>query len=406
MSDEEISATALAPNTQPTSSEMRRPGSIARNLAVPIEIKELQLCGVTVSAARPGEQVQVCTRWCVTSDDPFFHRIAPGLSSVIEHAAGQSGKGIVLSKHNSALVVIHHDQSAQLWLDSASTTLQCVVKRAMEAGMVVFQSDVADITGLSFPLVQIAPTDQVIYLFREGWRFGLFFDFNADGKLSLDNMTRDLGTLYRSLKYRSLYDTIDNPLVFGRLLDAGWFPFVEILGTEFQKLAELCESGFEIEELEKEILKSFTETRLDAMFARWQTKQHFSGKERILRSALNAFKSGDEVAVLKIVLTEIEGILGDAYRQENTQGAKLEKLIDFAAASAERKAGAPNTLFFPTAFRDYLLKNTFGKFDPVARTGKASSRHAVGHGAADADSYTMTRALQSLLTLDQLAFYT
>jgi hypothetical protein len=36
--------------------------------------------------------------------------------------------------------------------------------------------------------------------------------------------------------------------------------------------------------------------------------------------------------------------------------------------------------------------------------GKA--RHAVGHGAALAESYTLVRALQALLTLDQLAFYT
>jgi hypothetical protein len=38
--------------------------------------------------------------------------------------------------------------------------------------------------------------------------------------------------------------------------------------------------------------------------------------------------------------------------------------------------------------------------------GQAGSRHAVGHGAAAADSYTDARALQALLTIDQLAFYT
>jgi hypothetical protein len=75
-------------------------------------------------------------------------------------------------------------------------------------------------------------------------------------------------------------------------------------------------------------------------------------------------------------------------------------------ASAEAKAGQPNTLLFPAAFADYLKSYTFANFDSVASPGSAGSRHAVGHGTAAAETYTMTRALQALLTLDQLAFYT
>jgi len=43
-------------------------------------------------------------------------------------------------------------------------------------------------------------------------------------------------------------------------------------------------------------------------------------------------------------------------------------------------------------------------FDPTAGPGATVSRHAVGHGAAEAAAYTQTRALQALLTLDQIAF--
>jgi len=42
----------------------------------------------------------------------------------------------------------------------------------------------------------------------------------------------------------------------------------------------------------------------------------------------------------------------------------------------------------------------------VEQAGTAGSRHAVGHGAAAQESYTMPRALLAILTLDQLAFYT
>lgn len=90
---------------------------------------------------------------------------------------------------------------------------------------------------MSFPRVDIGEKDRIICVFREGWRFGLFFDFNPDGKLCIPDMQRDLGTLYRRLAHRDLYDAIADRAVFSRLLTAGWFPFVEILGPKFQSLA-------------------------------------------------------------------------------------------------------------------------------------------------------------------------
>lgn len=58
------------------------------------------------------------------------------------------------------------------------------------------------------------------------------------------------------------------------------------------------------------------------------------------------------------------------------------------------------------AFGRYLAQNTFANFDPIPATGIAASRPAVGHEAAAQDSYTLSRALRPILTLDQLAFYT
>lgn len=135
-------------------------------------------------------------------------------------------------------------------------------------------------------------------------------------------------------------------------------------------------------------------------------RPHFAGKELLLRAAQKAFAAGDAVAVLKIVLTEIEGILGEAYRKVHGHGAKIKVLLEFAVASGEAKAGRPDTLLLAAAFADYLKSQTFADFDPAANTGHAGSRQAVGHGAASAESYTMVRALQAMLTLDQLAFYT
>ena len=109
---------------------------------------------------------------------------------------------------------------------------------------------------------------------------------------------------------------------------------------------------------------------------------------------------------LRPVLTEIEGALAEAYRASHGTGAKLKALLEFAIASAEKKTGGPDTLLMSAAFSRYLAKCTFADFDPEGPRGTAGSRHAVGHGLAEAESYTQVRALQAILSLDQIAFYT
>lgn len=394
------------PESHPEPDNSRSPGTLAGNLGEPVKFAGLQLNGITAETARRGDTLKVWTRLSLTSDDPLFHRAVESFSDHIEHRARQAGFAVQLRRSEVILLVIHPDNTGELWVDTAAVALQIMAKRDVTPGTAIFEKDIADVTGMGFPLVPIGKEDRVVCIFREGWRFGLFFDFNPRDDFSVPDMQRDLGTLYRRLKYRDLYDAIADQTVFSRLVAAGWFPFVEILGREFQSLVDTSTAGFELDEMEAKILTAFDTQRIERMFTRWMARPHFAGKEPVLRPAQRAFMAGEAVPVLKIVLTEIEGILADAYRQVHGRGAKTTTLLEFAVASAEAKAGQPNTLLFPAAFADYLKSYTFANFDPAASPGSAGSRHAVGHGAAAAETYTMTRALQALLTLDQLAFYT
>lgn len=392
--------------SHPEADNSRSPGTLAGNMGEPVKLAGLQLNGISAEAGRAGDTLKVWTRLSLTSDDHLFHRAVEGFSDHIEHVARQAGSAVQLRRSDVILLVVHPDNTGDLWVDTAAVALQIMAKRGVMPGTAIFENDIADVTGMGFPLVPIGKEDRVVCIFREGWRFGLFFDFNPRDDFSVPDMQRDLGTLYRRLKYRDLYDAIADQTVFSRLTAAGWFPFVEILGREFQGLVDTNAAGFELDEVEAKILAAFDAQRIERMFTRWMARPHFAGKESLLRSAQKSFVAGDAVPVLKIVLTEIEGILGDAYRRVHGGGAKITTLLEFAVASAEAKAGQPNTLLFPAAFADYLKSYTFANFDPVASPGSAGSRHAVGHGAAAAETYTMTRALQALLTLDQLAFYT
>jgi hypothetical protein len=343
----------------------------------------------------------------LTSDEPLFHRIVENLAGVIGHMAQQAGTIVNLRRADTVLLIFKPDATAELWLDTAAISIRCAVKRAVAAGTAIFEHDIADVTGMNFPCVTFGEADKVLCLFRQDWGFGFAFDMNPDGKLDVEGFTTTLGTLYRQLRYRHLYEALSDQELSDRLLTTGWFPFAEIITTEFKDILQHCEAGFDVAEIEEGIIAKFDGTRMERILERWAAKPHFAAKMDLLKAAVTAFRNNEPIAAIKILLTEIEGVLNDAHRATHGgRGAKLADLLAFAEASAERKAGGSNTLFFPKAFGHYLREYTFANFDPSTQTGTASSRHAVGHGAASQESYTMRRALQAILTLDQLAFYT
>lgn len=376
-----------------------------RNMGAPHHLKELKIDAVAAESAQEGENLKLWVRMAIPSDAPQFHRVVDNLVSCVEASAIASECPVNLRSAHTILIILHVDYTAELWVDAAALSIHGMMKRDMEGGSFVFENDIADVTGMDFPLVEIGESDRVICLFREGWRFGLFFDFNHERKFDREAMQRSLGDLHRTLRYRHLYDIMADNGLLAALIKGGWFPFVEITG-EFKPIAEAAAAGFDLADAESVLLDRFDQIRLERMFTRWMAKPHFAGKEALLRSALNTFLSGEPAAVIKIALTEIEGILAEFHRATHGRGARLKRLRAFAIETAERKAGGSDTLLFPAAFGHYLNEHTFADFDPANQVGHAGSRHAVGHGAADTDSYTQVRALQALLTLDQLCFYT
>lgn len=390
-----------------TNEPVRTAGSV-RNLGEPLRFTNVEpLVGFLAESAKGGQTAKVWTRLFITSDEPLFHRIVENLANVISHMAQRASIAVDLRRANTMLLILKPDNSAEIWHNTIAIAHRCALKRPVSAGTVVFEHDIADITGIIFPCVTFEEGDKVLFLFREDWRFGFACDMNPEGKFDIESFTTALGTLCRDMRYRHLYEAIANQAIFDQLVATGWFPFVEIITAEFKEILQHCEAGSDMADIEDRIITKFDESRLQHIFERWIAKPHFAARSDMLKEALDAFTQKKQHSVIKILLTEIEGILNDAFRAEHGgQGAKTKDLLTFAIASAEERAGGSNTLFFPIAFGRYLKDYTFANFDPVAQTGTAGSRHAVGHGAAAQESYTMARALQAILTLDQIAFYT
>jgi hypothetical protein len=267
------------------------------------------------------------------------------------------------------------------------------------------QSDLADVRRLRLSWLALQPKDGVLCCFKVGWKFGLFFDLHPERILDVDAMERSLGRLYRRLAFQALYDAFESEAGLSKLVAAGWFPFIEIVGGEFEELLKAYRDDVNTQEETAKLLRRFDAPRIDGMATRWWKGSLLSRRKDVLKPALGAFKRRNPASCLKIVLTEIEGILQDLHIGEQGSGLSTKELLAFAANRGAQKASDPNSLLFPQEFLRYMRGYTYARFDPRKAEASAVSPHSVAHGRAMAKAYTMERALQSILTLDQINFY-
>lgn len=372
-----------------------------------IALEQVEICGVASKYVEAGEMLPVWTKNVLTSDDQQFHEIMEQLNLSIIKMTEDAGSKASIRNASTVLLVIKPDQTAKLWIDTLNVTLRARLKSPVRAGEQIYDKQVADVLSLQFLDVDLAPEDGVVFMFREGWRFALFFDFNPEKKLNVPEFYATLGALYRHLKYRETYDAVTNSDTLKQLFLQGWFPFVELSTSEFMSLVYPLEAGKTLGNAETTLIESFDRERIERMFSRWQTKAHFADKEAILRSAIESYLRKDPIATLKTLMTEIEGVLASAHQKiHGSSPQKTDKLLKFASQQGTQMAKGSGTLYFPEEFGRFLKDSSFQNYRADSVEARASSRHAVGHGGAAPDTYTMAHALQAILILDQIAFYT
>lgn len=371
----------------------------------PILLEDVRINGITMENTLAGEVAPVLVRASITSDLPEFYSYMKGMNNLLTDRARKAGVELMLNQVSNFLLVTHVDGTADLHVQNVPIALEILAKHDLAGGEIVYQSSIADIIRVRFPGVELNSTDGVIFCFKVGWKFGLFFDLAPDRELDVDAMERSLGNLYRLLSYEEVYAALGDQNVFSQIVKSGWFPFIEIIGGEFEQLLAANKASFNFDKEEQLLLQKFDDIRINEIRQRWSKRLCLRSRLRILEPALEAFKRGDPVSCLKIILTEIEGIIRDVHIADLGAGAKIEKLLKYATDQGVKKTGNEASLLFPKQFLEFLSDFTFKRFDPKKPQAGILSRHSVGHGGATAESYTQIRALQAILTLDQLSFY-
>lgn len=358
--------------------------------------------GFVVETAAKGEMVKVQTRGSLISDDPIFY-------TYIDQITGIFLKNTLVNSVFQFLVLIHADLSADLYLNDLPVKILMMPKRDVKKGEVIRTNDIADIGKLSFEMINIKNTDKVIYCFKVGWKFGLFFDLHREESLDIDAMQTELGALFRYLSFQYVYDVLESKPHFNLLLKDGWFPFIELIGSEFKELSDAYKNLPNPQPKVQELLSKFDRKRIDRFANKWWNKRIFSDKKVILETGIDSYLNGDSqgfIACIKTLLPEIEGIIRLHYFEETGKGKDVyvQELITYIIDKGRVKSGSDLSLFLPRALFAYLKESIFQQFD-LEKGDISLSRHTSSHGVAKAEDYTKSRALQLILILDQIYFY-
>ena len=356
-------------------------------------------------------RVNVKVFLALTSDSPEFYKCMEQISKVYFSSTQFS---MNVNGIHGFLILVHRDLSADIYINDFLVATQVRFKRSsksFEVGTLIRHSDIADICGLSFPDIEIQDSDSVVCCLKVGWKFLLYFDSRGrhGEKVDVGLILTQLGRLYRYLSFQDVYLTLESETHFKEMVSDGWFPFVEILGNDYKSLAATYENGKPTSNREvKALLDKFDESRIKGMTSKWWENRIFEEKRELLQAGIDAFLRGtkpDYINCIKNLYTEIEGIMRSVYFEDSGKGTRsFEKLINHLIAVGEKTADDDHSLLLPQYFLKYLTEGIFKEFDP--ETGAVDlSRHTATHGVADGKNYTAEKALQALLTLDQIYFY-
>ncbi|MCG9131177.1 hypothetical protein J5I95_05775 [Candidatus Poribacteria bacterium] len=360
----------------------------------------------------------------LTSDQPIFYKYIEEISKLFLYTPEYK---ISVNSINSFLILIHRDLSADIYLNNFPIEIKCRSKRILKENELISDNDIADIIELRFPGIDIQESDKVICCLKVGWKFGLYFNCVRNPNLvqkeigslefeevelersNLARMQTQLGQLYRYLAFQYVYQSLESEPLFEEIVADGWFPFVEILGNEYKTLFETYQNDkFTYDDKVKNILDGFNETRLRKITNKWWENPFFREKRELLQTGIDAFlrrTKRDYISCVKNLYPEIEGILRSLYRTDHEEGTyRTQKLLEHLLEVGKRNVTDDHSLLLPQDFLKYLNSSFFKHFDPATAT-EDLSRHSVAHGAASEKGYSAEKALQALLTLDQIYFY-
>ena len=198
----------------------------------PIIVKDIKVDWITGETIPSGETWIMITKKFISSLEENFYTYSTNMLSLFIW-------GNIWDHLNRILIIIKEDNTAKIYR-KFPMSVWIIAKQDIKAGSLIWKRQIADIESIEFNdseyEIEIEQWDKIIWLFRIDWRFWLYFDFSKT--LNPTNLSKELGSCYRSLAYYNLYSFLDDKDNFDFLLQDWWFPFIQINDERFERLIQ------------------------------------------------------------------------------------------------------------------------------------------------------------------------
>jgi len=373
----------------------------AEDIYKPNIIPDIKVDGVAFETIHAGKSGKILQKGFISSLNDKFPVIADSMLKLFSiHNPGRY--------LNSLFVIIKPDNKAFVY-SKYPMSVNVLLKRPVEQYSAVFRRDIADITSVVFKddLANLTPIDgdKFIWLFRENWTFGLYFDLSR--KLQQKTLMDELGYYYRYILYIADYLFLERGNNFDKMIKDGWFPFVALIGDGMDKLRRYYDEDKKHPFILNELIDSFDKAKIETITSRWWNNSLFKRKESIIKAGINSYLTNTDqgfINAVKNLITELEGIIRISYHIEYSKKPTTKEIKEYIANKGLERFSRPGSLCFPDKFLTYLSEYIFRGFDFEAGD-LPESRPTVAHGVADDDIYSKEFALKIILTLDNIYFF-
>jgi len=373
----------------------------AEDIYKPNIIPSIKVDGIAVETIPAGKTGKILQKGFFSSLNDKFPVIADNILKLFSiHNPG--------THLNSLFVIIKPDNKTFVY-SKYPMAVNVLLKRSVKQYTAVFRRDIADITSVVFKddLINLTPVDgdKFIWLFRENWTFGLYFDFS--GKLQQKALMDELGYYYRYIIYIADYLFLERGNNFDEMVKDGWFPFVALIGDGMDKLRRYYDEGKKYPSTLNELIDSFDKETIEYITSRWWNNSLFKKKESIIKAGINSFLNSTDdgfINAVKNLITELEGIIRISYHLEHSRKPTTKEIKEYIVNKGLEKFSSPGSLCFPGKFLTYLNDYIFRGFDFEAGDFP-ESRPTVAHGVASDDIYSKEFALKIILTMDNIYFF-
>ena len=369
-----------------------------RNHIKPIySCKKIQNCkidGFSGNYTFAGETCHMNKKNALTSYDPQFNTMATSLCNIF---------GLCNKSVNNLLVTINEDDIANVYTNFP-ITVEVTGKKSIKKGELVYHDDIVDYKTVSFhdSIANLNPKEgeKVVWIFRDGFRFGLYFDLSSS--VSLEALGEELAILFKRVKYFNFYDAIDNEFVT-QLIKLGWFPFIDIIGSESDSLLSLIQEK-RLTDVSRWFETLFPNERITNLVDRWWNNKYFKHRKNMIMEGIESFYSEKYVSSISTLSPLLEGIINDYSYSQTGKGIKYNgQVISNTVSDIGNEKYSIHSLTLPSLFESYLNEHYYK--NTRSAISDENVRNTVTHGRAKPESFTRSNALKIILTLDQIRYY-